>query len=111
MKVKKQKLKLDMEQKTGSKLRKEYLKAVFCHLAYLTYMQSTSCEILDWMKHKLNNLRYAHVSTLSAEIEKELKSLLMKMKEKNEKAGLKLNIQNSMYGKNHYNIVKKLASS
>ena len=106
MKVKKQKLKLDMEQKTGSKLRKEYLKAVFCHLAYLTYMQSTSCEILDWMKHKLNNLRYAHVSTLSAEIEKELKSLLMKMKEKNEKTGLKLNIQNSMYGKNHYNIVK-----
>ena len=42
-----------MEQKTGSKLEKEYIKAVYCHPAYLTYMQSTSCEMLGWMKHKL----------------------------------------------------------
>ena len=56
MKVKKQQLELDMEQRTGSKLGKEYVKAVYCHLAYLTYMQSTSCEMLGWMKHKLESL-------------------------------------------------------
>ena len=44
-----------MEQQTGSKLGKEYIKAVFCHPAYLTYMQSTSCEMLGWMKHKLES--------------------------------------------------------
>ena len=44
----------DMEQQTGSKLGKEYIKAVYCHLAYLTYMQSTSCEMLGWINHKLN---------------------------------------------------------
>ena len=44
-----------MEQQTGSKLGKEYIKAVYCHLAYLTYMQSTLCEMLDWMKHKLES--------------------------------------------------------
>ena len=94
--VKKKQLEPDTEQQTGSKLEKGVsLKAVYCHLAYLIYMQSTSCEILDWMKHKHNNLRYAHDSTVMAEIEEELKNLLMKMKEKNEKAGLKLNIQNT----------------
>ena len=82
-----------MEQQTGSKLRKEHVKAVYCHPAYLTYMQSTSCEILDWMKHKHTNLRYAHDSTVMAEIEEELKNLLMKMKEESEKVDLKLNIQ------------------
>ena len=51
--VKKQQLKLGMEQQTGSKLGKDYIKAVYCHLAYLTYMQSTSCGTLDWMRHKL----------------------------------------------------------
>ena len=50
MQVKKQHLELDMEQWIGSKLGKEYVKAVYCHLAYLTYMQSTSCEMLGWMK-------------------------------------------------------------
>ena len=54
MEVKKQWLELDMKQQTGSKLRKEYVKAVYCHPAYLTFMQSTSCEILGWMKHKLD---------------------------------------------------------
>ena len=91
MQVKKQQLELDMEQKIGSKLRKGYLKAVYCHLAYLTYMQSTSCEILDWMKHKHNNLRYAHDSTVMAEIE-ELRSLLLKVKVESEKVGLNFNI-------------------
>ena len=98
----KQQLELDMEKHTGSKLEKEYVKAVYCHPAYLTYMQSTSCEMLGWMKHKLeiktvgrniNNLRYADDTTLMAESEEELKILLMNVKEKNEKVGLKLNIQ------------------
>ena len=98
MQVKKQQLELDMEQQTGSKSGKEYVKAVYCHPAYLTYMQSTSWEMLGWKKHKLesrniNNLRYADDTTLMAESEEELKSLLMKVKEESEKVGLKLNIQ------------------
>ena len=55
MHVKKQQLEPDMEQRTGSKLGKEYVKAVYCHPAYLTYMQSTSCEMPGWMKHKLES--------------------------------------------------------
>ena len=55
MQAKKQQLELDMEQQTGSKLGKEYIKDVHCHPAYLTYMQSTSCEMLGWMKHKLES--------------------------------------------------------
>ena len=95
MLVKKQQLELHMEQWTGSKLGKEYVKAVYCHPAYLTYMQSTSFEMPGWMKHKLESrlLGYADDTTLMAESEEELKSLLMKMKEESEKAGLKLNIQ------------------
>ena len=66
-----------------------------CHPAYLTYMQSTSCEMWNWIKHKLqssagrniNNLRYADDTTLMAESEEELKSLLMKVKEESEKVG------------------------
>ena len=54
MQIKKQQLKLDMEQQTGSKLGKEYIKAVYCHPAYLTYMQSTSCKMPAWMKHNWN---------------------------------------------------------
>ena len=53
MLVKKQQLELDMEKQTGSKLGKEHVKAVYCHSAYLTYLQSTSCEMLGWMNHKL----------------------------------------------------------
>ena len=53
MQVKKQQLELDVGQQIGSKLRKDYIKAVYCHPAYLTNMQSTSCEMLNWMKHKL----------------------------------------------------------
>ena len=83
----------------GSKLGKEYVKAVYCNPAYLTYTQGTSCEMPGWMKHKLksrrniNNLRYADDTTLMSESEEELKSLLMKVKEESEKAGLKPNIQ------------------
>ena len=55
MQVKKQQLELDMEQQTGSKLRKEYIKAVYCHPAYLTYMQSAACDMPGWMKHKLES--------------------------------------------------------
>ena len=55
MQVQKQQLDLDMEQPAGSKLGKEYIKAVYCHSAYLTYMQSTSWEMFNWMKHKLES--------------------------------------------------------
>ena len=79
MKVKKQQLKLDMEQQTGSKLRKEYIKVVCCHLAYSTDTQSTSCKMLGWMqagvkiaKRNINNLRHADDTTLMAESEGEL---------------------------------------
>ena len=80
---------------------KEYIKAVYCHPAYLTYMQSTSCKMLGWIEaqagiktagRNINNLRYTDDTTLMAE-SKELKSLLMKVKGKSDKAGLKLNIQ------------------
>ena len=87
-----------MEQQTDSKLGKEYIKAVYCHPAYLTYMQSTSWENaglgetqagIKSAGRNINNLRYAEDTTLMAERE-ELKSLLMK---ESEKVGLKLNIQ------------------
>ena len=93
---------LDMEQQTGSKLGKEYVKAVYCHPDYLIYMQSTSCKMPGWMKHKLESRLLGEISTTSdmqmaplsliAESE-ELKSLLMNVKEESEKVGLKLNIQ------------------
>ena len=98
MQVRKQQLELDMEQ-TGSKSGKEYVKAIYCNPAYLTYMQSTSWETLGQMKHKLESRLLGAVSITSdmqmAESEEELKSLLMKVKEESEKAGLKLNIQNT----------------
>ena len=62
MQVKKQELELDMEQETGSKSGKEYVKAVYCHLPYLTYMQSTSREMLGWMKHKLESRLLGEIS-------------------------------------------------
>ena len=83
MQIKKQP---DMEQWIDSKLGKEYDKNVYCHPAYLTYIQSTSWETLGWMKHKLesrlpgrniSNLRYADDTTLMAESKEELKNLLM----------------------------------
>ena len=101
MQVKKQQLEPDMEQRTGSKLRKESVKAVYCHLAYLTYMQSASCEMPIWMKHKLES-RLPGETSIASDTQmipplwqkaEELKSLLMAVKEESEKARLKLNIQ------------------
>ena len=90
-----------IEQRTGSKLGKEYVKAVYSHPAYLTSMQSTSCKMSGWKAQagikiagrNINNLRYADDTTLMAENEEELKSLFMMVKEDSEKAGLKVNIQ------------------
>ena len=65
MQVKKQQLEFDMEQYTGSKLGREYIKAVYCHPAHLTYMQSTSCEILGWMKYKLESRLPGEISITS----------------------------------------------
>ena len=65
MQVKKQQLELGMEQQTGSKLGKEYVRAVYCHLAYLTYMQSTSREMPGWMKHKLESRLPGEISITS----------------------------------------------
>ena len=87
--VKKQQLEPNMEQQTGSKLGKEYVKAVYCHPTYLTYMQSTSCEILGWRKHNLESRLpgeilitwYVDDTTLMAESEKEVKSLMMNVTE------------------------------
>ena len=102
MQVKKQQLEPDIEQQTGSKLGKEYVKAIYCHPDCLTSMQSMWNARLDdsqagikIAERNINNLRYADDTTLVAESEKELKSLLMRVKEEHEEAGLKLNIQNT----------------
>ena len=101
MQVKKQQLEMDMEQWTSSKLGKEYVETIYCHPAYLTYVQSLIMrnagleEAQAGIKiagRNINNLRYADDTTLTAESKGELKSFLMKMKEESEKAGLKLNI-------------------
>ena len=92
---------LDMEQSTCWKLGKDYVKALYYHSAYLTFLQSTSCKILGWMKHKLESrlsgeisiISYSHDTPLMAESEEEIKSLLMKQKEESEKDGLKLKVQ------------------
>ena len=99
--VKKQELELGMEQQTGCKSRKEYVKAIFCHSAYSTYMQSTSCDArldeaqagLKIAGRNISNLRYADDTSLMTESEEERKSLLMKVKEESEKVGLKHYIQ------------------
>ena len=100
MQVTEQQIELDMEQGTGSKLEKEYVKVKYCHPACLTYMQSTSCEMPGWMNHKLDSRLLGETSTTSdmqsttlmGEIEEKLKDLLIRVKEETEKAGLKLNI-------------------
>ena len=65
MQVKKQQLELDMEQQTGSKSGKEYFKAVYCHPAYLTYIQNISCDVPGWMKHKLESRFLGEISITS----------------------------------------------
>ena len=87
-----------MEQQTGSKSGREYVKDVYRHPVYLTYMQSTSWETLGWKKRKLESRLPGEISitddtTIMAESAEELKSLLMKVKEESERLGLKLNIQ------------------
>ena len=104
MQVRKQQLELDMEQRTGSKLGKEYIKAVYCQPTCLTLyaeyiMQNAELDEaqagIKIARRNINNLRYADITTLMAESKEELKSLLMKVKE-NGKPGLKLNIQKTM---------------
>ena len=90
MQVKKQQLELNVEQQTGTKSGKEYIKAVYCHLAYLNYMQSTSYEMPGWINkaqagikipdRNINNLSYADDTTLMSESEEELKNPLMRVK-------------------------------
>ena len=103
MQIQKQKLEQGMEQQIGSKSGKEYIKAVYCHPAYLTYMQSKYImrnagldEAQAGVKisgRNINNLGYADDTTLTAESKEELKSLLMKVKEESEEVGLKFSIQ------------------
>ena len=94
MQVRKQQLELDMEQQTGSKLGKEYIKAVYCHPACLTFyaeyiMRNAGLEEaqagIKIARRNINNLRYAHDTTLMGESEEELKNLLMTVKEESEK--------------------------
>ena len=115
MQAKKQQLKPDMKQWTVSILGKEYIKAVYCHPAYLTSMQSTSCEMPGCMKHRIlildagikiarrniKNLSYTDDTTLMAESEEEVKNLLMKVKEASEKVDLKLSIQKTKIMASH----------
>ena len=90
-----------MEQRAGSKLEKEYIKAVYCDRASLTYAEYIMRNIgldeeqagIKISRRNINNLRYANDTTLMAKSEEELKSLLTKVKEKSEKVGIKLNIQ------------------
>ena len=104
MQVKKQQLEPEMEQQIGSKSGKEYVKAVYCHPAYLTCLTLTQYIMrnagldeaqagIKIARRNINNPRHADDTTLMAESEKECKSLLMKVKEESEKAGLKLNVQ------------------
>ena len=113
MQVKK---KLDMEQQTGSKLGKEYVKAVYCHIAYLYAEYIMRNAGLDEAQtgvkiagRNINNLRYADDTTLMAEREEKLKSLLMKVKEESQKVGLKHNIQKTeiMAFKSHHFMVNR----
>ena len=101
MQVKKQQLEPDMEQWTSSKSEKEYVKAVYCHPLFNLYAEYIMRNAglgdaqagIKSAGRNINNLRYAEDTTLMAESEEELKSLLMQVKEESEKAGLKLNIQ------------------
>ena len=93
--------KSNIEQWTGSKLGKDYVKVVYCHPTYLTHLQNTSCQMLGWMKHKLETRFLGEISIASGiqmtpplwQKTKRLKNILMWVKEESEKAGLKLNIQ------------------
>ena len=98
MQVRKQQLELDMEEKNGSKLGKKYVKAVYCHPAYLSYAEYIMRNIgldeaedgIKIARRNINNLRSPDDTTFMAESKEELKSLLMKVKQESEKIGLKL---------------------
>ena len=99
MQVNKQNLEPDREQ-TGFILGKEYVKDAYCHSVYLTYMQSTSCEMPDWMKLESRLPKVISITSdmqvtlpFMAESKQKLRSLLIKVKEESEKSGLKLNVQ------------------
>ena len=89
-----------MEQQTGSKLGKEYIKAVYCHPAYLTSMQNTPCEMVGWMNHELESRLSGEIS-ITSDMQMtpplwqkaKMNQSLLKVKEEREKVGLKLNIQ------------------
>ena len=119
MQARKQQLELDLEQQTGSKKEKAYVKAVYCHPAYNFYAEyimrnagleeaQAGIKIAGGKKKKkiagrnINNLRYADDTTLMAESEEELKSLLMKVKEESEKVGLKLNNEDHGICSHHF---------
>ena len=85
MQVKKQELELDMGQQSGSKLGKEYIKVVYRHPAYLPYMQSTSCEMLDWMKNKLESRLLAEISIIS-DMQKQMLQRLWQEAQRNKRA-------------------------
>ena len=101
LEVRKQQLELDMEQQTGSRLGKKYIKAVYCHPAYLTYMQSTSWEMLDWMKHNLESRLPGEISITSVcrwhptygRKQRRTKEPPDESEREEWKVGLKLNIQ------------------
>ena len=99
MQVKKQHLELNLEQQAGSKSGKEYIKAVYCHPAYLNYMLSTSCEMPNWMKHNLESRFLGEISIITnmqmtppswkrVKRNSSSKELLMKVKEESETFGL-----------------------
>ena len=95
LQVKRQQLEPDMEQWIGYKLEKEYIEAVYCHPAYLSYMQSTSCEMPGWMNHKLES-RFLEAISITSDMqmtlplsEAKLKNFVIKLKEESEKVWLK----------------------
>ena len=111
MQVKKQQLELDMEQQTGSKSGEENIKAVYCHCDYLTYMQSTSWEMLGWRKHKLESRSWGEIPMTSdmqmiqplwQKGERNYRASWLKWKEESEKVGLKLNIHKTKIWSHHF---------
>ena len=103
MQNKKQQLETHIEQLTGSKFGREYIKVLYCHLAYLIYMQSTSCKVLGCMNHEPESRLLGEISTTSAVemislmAENEEESLFMRVQEKSEKPDLKLNSQKTKF--------------
>ena len=98
MQVKKQRLQPDMEQQTGSKLGKEYIKAVYCHSAYLTYMQSTSWEMLGWMKHNLESRLLGEILITTDPTGRSSQSILKEISPEYSVEGLMLKLKLQYFG-------------